>query len=260
MSKKVTSTVMFIGVSLSWLWCCGSRPDGAAVSRWPCQHDADHHRGHFARDGDADEIRHVHLCPERLPLHGADVGEGQPDEGADERDDRQRLRADALHEEEQIAAPNASGAGEETAQADADRADERERVARGSRGRDRAGADTTQQERPIALASGTLVLGDGAGQRQQPARALRPTGEVNGHGCRGTARGQPSDLQTTHLVCPRVRDLWSGRISTRPEIETGVRIKSGDRVVRLRAFDALAAPARVARRQFRQEPSTRRRL
>ena len=56
---------------------------------------------------DADQVGDVDLRAELLELHRADEGEDQADQEADQRDDRQRLGAGLLDEQQQVGAAEA---------------------------------------------------------------------------------------------------------------------------------------------------------
>ena len=122
---------------------------GERRSRATGHDDGRHHRPHFARRGDADEVGHVDLRAERAQLYGPDVREDGPDEEGDQGNDRQRVRADVLHHDEQIGPPDPCAAGGESNHGDGRVADEREHVDRGLRRADRSRPDTVEQTRSL---------------------------------------------------------------------------------------------------------------
>ena len=91
----------------------GERGAGAAG-----HDDAGHQRAHLVHDGDADQVGDVDLGAELLELDRADEGHDDADQEADQRDDRQRVGAGLLHEQQQVAAAEAGAAAQRVAGGD----------------------------------------------------------------------------------------------------------------------------------------------
>src|SRR5690606_20233635 len=115
---------------------------------------------------------------ELLELHGADEGEDQSDEEADQRDDRQRARAGALDQDEEVAALVAGATDQEARERDRDLADEREELRRVAPERDRPVPDPLEDALPFAGRARLALLRNGVGELEEPAEPGGKAAEI----------------------------------------------------------------------------------
>ena len=111
-------------------------------------------------------------------LQGADVGEDDADQKADERDDRQRLRAHLLQREQQLRALEARLAADEPDHAQKCLAEEREERACFSDAVERRRPDTRQEEWPPRARARVLALGHRGGEGEQAPDAFGERGQI----------------------------------------------------------------------------------
>ena len=117
-----------VSASISSFTCIVPSWAAKAAPVRPGHDDGRHHGAHLPRHGDAHQVGDVDLGAELPELHGADEGQDQSDQKADQRDDGQRARAAVLDDEGEVAALEAGAAARERGERQHRAADESERL------------------------------------------------------------------------------------------------------------------------------------
>ena len=120
------------------------REGGAGAAR---HDDGCHHRAHLTHHGDADQIGDVDLPAELLELDRSDEGENDAHQEADQRDDRQGLRAALLDQEKQVRSPVARLHAQEPCEGDCHFAQKGQHLHGGAGRGDGGVADAFEQQR-----------------------------------------------------------------------------------------------------------------